>query len=292
MIVDIHPHVISTDNVRYPNSPLGGHKSDWSRERPVGVDQMVVAMDEAGIAKAALVQASTCYGHDNSYVADAVAAYPERFTGVFSVDVLAPDAPEKIRYWVGRKLTGLRLFTAGSTMPNQADWVDDPRSFPAWECASEIGIPVCMQMTVNAIPQLIGMLERFPKASVILDHLAKPTLSDGPPYAAATDVFRLARYKNLYLKVTPRTVEEARKGMATPASFFPLLVSEFGASRMAWGSNFPASEGTLSELLKTSQEGLSVLSAEDREWIFSKTALTLYPALASHAAGKTGTQSQ
>jgi len=120
MIVDIHPHVISTDNVRYPNSPLGGHKSDWSRERPVGVDQMVVAMDEAGIAKAALVQASTCYGHDNSYVADAVAAYPERFTGVFSVDVLAPDAPEKIRYWVGRKLTGLRLFTAGSTMPKSA----------------------------------------------------------------------------------------------------------------------------------------------------------------------------
>ena len=74
-------------------------------------------MDQAGIAKSALVQASTCYGHDNSYVADTVAAHPDRFTGVFSVDVLAPDAPEKIRYWVGRKLTGMRLFTAGSTMP-------------------------------------------------------------------------------------------------------------------------------------------------------------------------------
>ena len=292
MIVDIHPHIISTDNVRYPNSPLGGHKSDWSRERPVGLDQMVAAMDQAGIAKAALVQASTCYGHDNSYLADAVAAYPERFTGVFSVDMLANDAPEKIRYWVGRKLTGLRLFTAGSTMPNQADWVDDPRSFPAWEYAGELGIPVCMQMTMKAIPQLIGMLDRFPNVSVILDHLAKPTLSDGPPYAAATDVFRLARYENLYLKVTPRTVGEARNGKATPATFFPLLVSEFGASRMAWGSNFPASEGTLSELLKTSQEGLSVLSAEDCEWIFSKTALTLYPALAGQAAGKTGTRCQ
>ena len=283
MIVDIHPHVISTNTVRYPNSPLGGHKSDWSRERPVSIDQMVAAMDQAGIAKAALVQASTCYGHDNSYVADAVAAYAERFTGVFSVDVLAPDAAQKIHYWMGRKLTGLRLFTAGSTMPNQADWVDDPRSFPAWECAGEVGIPVCMQMTVKAIPQLSGMLERFPKVSVILDHLAKPTLSDGPPYVAAADVFRLARYENLYLKVTPRTVGEARNGKATPASFFPLLVSEFGASRVAWGSNFPASEGTLAELLQTSQEGLSVLSAEDREWIFSKTALTLYPALASHS---------
>src|ERR1035438_2607289 len=95
MTIDIHPHVISTDTVRYPNAPLGGHKSDWSRERPVGVEQMIAAMDHASIAKSVLVQASTCYGHDNSLVADAVALHPDRFTGVFSVDVLAPDAVDK-----------------------------------------------------------------------------------------------------------------------------------------------------------------------------------------------------
>jgi predicted TIM-barrel fold metal-dependent hydrolase len=280
MTIDIHPHVISTDTQRYPIAPLGGHKSDWSEERPVSVQQMIVAMDQAGIAKSALVQASTCYGHDNSYIADAVAAHPNRFTGVFSVDVLARDAPEKIRYWAGRKLTGMRLFTAGSTMPNQADWVDDPRSFPAWQCASELGIPVCMQMTVKAIPQLIRMLERFPKVRVILDHLAKPTLSDGPPYTGATDVFRLADYKNLYLKLTPRTVAEAQKGKATHETFFPLLVSKFGATRIAWGSNYPASEGALPELLKVCEAALSVLSTEDRDWIFARTALALYPVLA------------
>jgi L-fuconolactonase len=280
MTIDVHPHVISTDAGRYPNAPVGGHKSDWSRERPVSVEKMIAAMDEAGIAKSALVQASTCYGHDNSYVADAVAAHPNRFTGVFSVDVLAPDATEKIRHWVSRNLTGMRLFTAGSTMPNQADWVDDPRSFPAWECASELSIPVCMQMTVKALPQLIRMLERFPKVRVILDHLAKPTLSDGPPYTGATDVFRLADYKNLYLKLTPRTVAEAQNGKASHATFFPFLVSKFGASQIAWGSNYPASEGTLPELLRVCQTALSMLSAEDRDWIFSKTALSLYPVLA------------
>jgi L-fuconolactonase len=279
MIVDIHPHIISTDTNRYPNAPVGGHKSDWSREHPVGTEEMIAAMDRAGIAKSALVQASTCYGHDNSYVADSVTAHPDRFTGVFSVDVLAPDAPEKIRYWVGRQLTGMRLFTAGSTM-NQVDWVDDPRSFPAWETASELHLPVCMQMTVKAIPQLIRMLEKFRKVPVILDHLAKPSLSDGPPYSGATDVFRLADYPNLYLKLTPRTVAESQNGKASPETFFPMLVSKFGASRIAWGSNYPASAGNLSELLKSSQAGLSVLPAADREWIFSKTALTLYPALA------------
>src|SRR3984893_478103 len=280
MTIDIHPHVISTDTARYPKAPVGGNKSDWSRERPVSMEQMIAAMDQAGIAKSVLVQASTCYGHDNSYIADAVAAYPSRFTVVFSIDVLAPDAPEKIRHWVGRRLTGMRLFTAGSTMPNQADWVDDPRSFPAWECASELRIPVCMQMTVKALPQLIPMLERFPRVRVILDNLAKPTLSDGPPYTGATEVFRLADYKNLCLKLTPRTVAEAQNGKASHATFFPLLVSRFGASRIGWGSNYPASEGTLAELLKVSQTALSVLSVEDRDWIFAGTALTLYPVLA------------
>ena len=83
-IIDIHPHVISTDEARYPRAPLGGHQSTWSHDRPVGVEQLIAAQDRAGIDKAAIVQASTCYGHDNSLVADVVAAHPERFTGVFS----------------------------------------------------------------------------------------------------------------------------------------------------------------------------------------------------------------
>jgi L-fuconolactonase len=280
MLIDTHSHIIATDTTRYPNAPIGGHKSDWSSKRPVSEKQMIAAMDQAGIAKSVLVQASTCYGHDNSYVADAVATFPDRFTGVFSVDVLAPDASDKIRYWVNRKLTGMRLFTAGSTMPNQADWVDDARSFPAWECASELNLPVCMQMTVKAIPQLIRMLERFPKATVLLDHLAKPDLSDGLPYPGVADVFRLAEYKNLYLKLTPRTILAAQTGMASPETFFPMLVSKFGARRIAWGSNYPASEGTLLELLNSTRTGLSALSAEDRDWIFGRTALGLYPVLA------------
>src|SRR3989442_11093389 len=83
-IVDIHPHVISTDETHYPRAPIGGHQSDWSRERPVPYEKMITAMDAAGIAKTALVQASTRYRHHNSHVADAAAAPPRRLPrGVF-----------------------------------------------------------------------------------------------------------------------------------------------------------------------------------------------------------------
>jgi L-fuconolactonase len=279
-VIDIHPHIIAADTKRYPLAPLGGHQSEWSRTRPVTTEQMLKAMDAAGVGKSAMVQASTCYGHDNSYVADAVAAHPDRFTGVFSVDVLAADASERIRYWVGRKLTGLRLFTIGSTMPDQASWLDDPKSYPAWQTASDLGIPVCLQMSPKAFPEMLRMIERFPKAKIILDHCARPVLNDGPPYAQAQSLFDLARYPNIHLKLTQRNFTESQNGKAMPESFFPKLVAAFGAQRLAWGSNFPASEGSLADLLALAKGTLACLPQSDQDWIFAKTAQTLYPALA------------
>src|ERR1700739_2670723 len=114
-VVDVHPHVISRDEARYPRAPLGGKQSDWSQERPVSAEEMLLAQDDAGVGRSVLVQASTCYGHDNSYVADSVAAHPKRFAGVFSVDVVAQGAPEEIRRWKKRGLIGLRVFVAGHT---------------------------------------------------------------------------------------------------------------------------------------------------------------------------------
>ena len=121
-IIDIHPHIVSPDTKKYPLDPLGGTQSTWSTERPTTYDDLLRAMDDAGVAKAAIVHSSTAYGYDNSYVADAVQAVPSRFTGVYSIDVLAPDAVKRFDYWLGRGGTGMRLFTTGSTLPDQATW--------------------------------------------------------------------------------------------------------------------------------------------------------------------------
>jgi predicted TIM-barrel fold metal-dependent hydrolase len=279
-VIDIHPHIVSPDTVRYPLAPLGGVQSTWSRERPTTYEQLIAEMDRAGVAKAAIVQASTAYGHDNSYVADAVAACPDRFTGVFSVDVLAPEAVDRIKYWLDLGLSGLRLFTTGSTMPAQATWFDDPRSFPAWEFAEKNGVPVCMQMIADGFPKLRALMARFPRVRIILDHLARPKLADGPPYAADAPLFELARYPTVYLKVTPFNVTLPEWGKATPESFFGRLIATFGADRIAWGSNFPNSPGTLKEILTAAQTAFAFASRADQDWIFGNTAQTLYPSLA------------
>ena len=278
--IDVHPHVISTDVARYPRDPLGGSQSDWSRDRPVSAEQMVAAMDEAGVSRSALVQAATCYGYDNSYLADAVARFPARFAGVFSVDVFRADATERIGHWMKRGLAGLRVFIAGHTMAAKDARLDDPRSFPAWQLASDLGLTVSVQLRAAGLPQLEAVMARFPRARIVLDHMARPLIEDGPPYAQAAGLFALARHPNLFLKLTTHNVRESKKGKATPQSFFARVVAEFGAQRIAWGSNYPASEGTLAGLLADARAALAGLPESDREWIFSGTARSLYPSLA------------
>ncbi|MBR8241465.1 amidohydrolase family protein [Burkholderia multivorans] len=279
-IVDIHPHIISDDEKRYPPAPLFGKRSEWSQERPNTVEALISAMDEAGVAKAAVVHSSTTYGFDNSYVVDSCARFPDRLVAVGSVDMLADDVASVIEKWAGSGLAGLRIFTGGSTKDFDPSELENPKSFRAWEILAELKLPMCIQTGPIGLPQVRMLAQKFPRVNIVLDHLARPDVLDGPPYANAASLFAMADLPNVYLKLTPRIFGDVKKEKASAETFFPRVVEAFGAARLAWGSNFPTSPGTLTEILATAQDGLQCLSETDREWIFGKTALKLYPALA------------
>jgi L-fuconolactonase len=291
-ITDLHCHVIADDLALYPLAPMGGKQSDWSRERPVNGAGMVAAMAAAGIAKSVLVQSSTCYGNDNRYVQASVQAHPGQFAGVFSVNLQASDAIEKIQHWINAGLSGARVFIAGHTAADKVTRLDDPRSFAAWEYLEGHGIPLCVQLRADGLPQLQAVLTRFPKARVLLDHFARPELEDGPPYRNAAALFAMAQFENLHFKYTTHNVRDSKLGSATQASFIRTAVDAFGAQRIGWGSNFPAAAGTLGELLRQAMEATAALSSIECEWIFSRTAHALYPTLSSaHRAPANGAAS-
>jgi predicted TIM-barrel fold metal-dependent hydrolase len=174
----------------------------------------------------------------------------------------------------------MRLFTTGSTLPDQATFFAEPKSYPFWEHAAAENIPVCMQMKQEGLPLLRQIMDRFPKVTMILDHLARAPFEDGPPYSAAAEFFELAKYKQVFLKITPSNWGAKKWGKGTPDTFFGKVVDTFGASRIAFGSNFPNSPGTLKEILGAARKTFSFVKASDQDWIFGKTALTLYPVLA------------
>jgi predicted TIM-barrel fold metal-dependent hydrolase len=279
-IIDIHPHIISKDEKKYPITPLGGKRSVWSSERPIDFEKLVSSMNEAGVDKAAIVHSSTTYGYDNSYMCDSIATQPRRFTGVGAVDFAAPDASDKIRHWHGKRVTGLRIFSAGSTMEKQADTLDDPKTFKAWETCAELKIPVVTQLRREGLYMLYTLIRKFPHVKIIVDHLIRVPQNDQPPYDRAAFLFELAKYPNVYFKLSTNNVRHSREHGATPETFFPKLVKELPSNRIAWGSNYPASKGSLKEMVDEAKSALSVLPQKDQEWIFAKTAQSLYPALA------------
>jgi predicted TIM-barrel fold metal-dependent hydrolase len=276
-IVDAHAHVISRDCERYPLDPVDGTMSAWARERPVDGDGMVSSMDAAEIARTILVTPSTAYGYDNTYVAAVAAARPDRFGFVGAIDVRRPDARATMTRWVReRGMRGFRLFVAASRDAGDGAWLDDPATFPGWQAAEELGITISVHAETPAFPALRGMLERFPRVAVALDHCGLPPLDDGPPYDGARPLFELASAPNLHVKLSSRNLQALAAMPAGARPFVERLVAAFGARRVLWASNFPSSPGSLPALRDLATRELAFLSSADRAAIFHDTAQRLY----------------
>ncbi|WAP53762.1 amidohydrolase family protein [Streptomyces sp. S465] len=284
-VVDAHCHIISDDLTRYPKAPIGGKQSEWAASRPVTAEGMVDRMDATGIDQAVLVQATTHYGYDNAYVLDSSRRRPGRFVAVGTVDPLRPDAADSLEAAFGEGgLAGVRLFTSGSTVPTQGEWFAAPETYAFWERAGDLGVPVCLQMRLGpATKQLVELLERFPGVRVLLDHIGYPDIAASPARAGA-EVAELAVHPGLHLKLTHRNLERLRDAGERAGDFLGPVVEAFGAERIAWGSNCPAAEQSLPELLALAQAVLVVLSEHDRQEIFAGTARRLYPGLAGARA--------
>lgn len=267
MIIDIHPHIISDDTMKYPITPLGNKRSKWSEERgSLTAEKLIEAMRIAGVDKAVVVHSTTTYGYNCNYVADSAAKYPDLLRGVGCVDFLAEDAVEKLEYWTKeRGLIGIRLFSGGGTSSAQADWVIDPKTFPAWEWAQNTKLPIIMQLRGPSLGILRELMDRFPGLNLLLDHASSPNLEDGYPFEELKPLMALADYPGLVLKVTTVNFRKAVKGNSTPQDFMRSLKEGFGAERLLWGSNFPSSEGQLSEHVQMALEACREFSDAERD---------------------------
>ena len=275
-IVDTHTHVISPDTARYPTDPIGGRQSTWSKAHPVDADGLIRALDEAAIAKAVVVQASTVYGHDNRYLSESVRAHPDRFVGVYSIDATAPDAVEKIQHWQGAGLRGFRLFTTGTTLPGQADWLGHESSHPSLgirRAARHPDLPADDHGGAGNAARAARTVSPRPRA-------ARPLCAPRPlrrrPYRTAQQLFEIAEFPGVHLKLTHRALAAAADGASRPADFVEQVVTAYGADRITWGSNFPAVEGSLSAQLAEVRGAIATLDDEQRRLILGGTAESLY----------------
>lgn len=247
---------------------------------PYWFEPIEVLLDEMtrnGVDKAALIQFRGVY--DNTYLIECMRRFPGRFSVVAIVDTDRPDAPERLEEWVKQGVEGVRL------SPTVRSPGSDPLTI--WRRAAELDIVVSSLGSAEefASPEFENVVKEVPNLSIIIEHLGGAGPDMPPPYDTYRRVLALSQYPNTFMKV-PGLGEICRRPMPfiQPMPFVdipPLIemaIDAFGARRLMWGSDFPpvaAREG-YRNALRFPMEHVNFKSDEDKEWVFGKTAATLW----------------
>ena len=279
-IVDVHTQVVSRDADRFPHAPIEGIHREWPLDHSVSIEELITYLDGAGVAQAVLVQSSTAYGYDNSYVADCVSRFPDRVVGMCCIDGGAPNASDRLRYWVEeRGMAGVRFVLT----PANA-WIERPESAQVWREAARLEVPVALAGRRLDLAAVGRVLEEYPDARLLLDQMANPDASGAAFYAAADPLFTLATFPNVYLKFTSVNVRKLRDQGVDADVFLRTVIQHFGARRVLWGSNFPSSfavsgDQPYRDLLEQALSIVGGMSPEDRRWIMGETARSVFAGL-------------
>jgi L-fuconolactonase len=242
------------------------------------VEILLAQMHHNGVEKALLVQSSTTT--DNTYLIECLRRFPGRFSVVCRVDVESPNALKDLERWAGEGAEAIRLRNF------QRSPGGDPLA--VWRKAEELGLSVSVggPMAVFASEDFSDLAESVPDLKLVIEHLGGAggraigeTQQPGPPYSQFRQMLNLARYTNTYIKVHGM-------GEICPPPFpyhdippfVDLAYDAFGSQRMMWGSDYPPvslREG-YRNALRFPMEHMPFCSQEDKEWIFGKTALSLW----------------
>ena len=249
------------------------------------VETLLDQMTRNGVDKAVLIQVNGIY--DNSYAIECMQRFPGRFSVVAVVDPDRPDAPDRLEEWVKQGVEGIRLRPA-TRSPGS-----DPLAI--WRKAADLGIVVsCLGFAIEEFtpPDFENIIKEFSSLNIVMEHLGAVGPFFGPgrpdkmvPYDAYGKVLALAQYPNTFMKVPglgelcPRPTPFIQP---MPFPEIPPLVEmaleAFGANRLMWGSDFPpvANREGYRNALRFPMEHVSFKSEEDKEWVFGKTATTLW----------------
>ena len=245
----------------------------WFEPIEILLDQMT----RNDVDKAVLIQIRGMY--DNSYLIECMRRFPGRFSVVAIVDTDMPDAPESLEKWVEEGAEGVRL------SPSVRSPGTDPLAI--WRRAAELDVAVSSLGSLEefASSEFEAVVKEFPNLNIIIEHLGGGGGDTSPPHNTYRKVLRLSQYGNTFMKI-PGLGEICSRPMPFRQPFpfesipplIEMAIDAFGPSRLMWGSDFPpvASREGYRNALRFPMEHVPFRSETDKEWIFGKTAMSLW----------------
>jgi predicted TIM-barrel fold metal-dependent hydrolase len=269
LIVDSQVHIWGAHT---PERPWpAGETHAPQRDIPLGAEELLRAMDGAGVARCILVPPSW-EGDRNDLALAAAARYPERFAVMGRFPVEDPAQAVRLAAWRQQPgMLGVRLTLHRSPW---REWWEEGRLDGFWAQAERAGLPV-MVYAPGRLKQFDAIAGRHRGLPLILDHLGLPLgLQDAAAFASLDELLALARHPNVAVKPSalPCYTRE-RYPFSGLHPYLRRVYDAFGPERMLWGSDYSRLPCPYPEALALFSEALDFLSVKDRQWILGRAAL-------------------
>ena len=150
-----------------------------------------------------------------------------------------------------------------------------------WDRAQALGLGFIAFGNCAELPIVEKMVRQFPGVKVVVDHMGQLDISEEPPYPLFSNLLRLARYANVFVKVSNlASVSKEPHPHRDTFPFVRMVYDAFGPQRLMWGSDFPLvfrGYSSYSAPLEIVRTHLDFLTEDDRQWLVGKTAATVWP---------------
>jgi L-fuconolactonase len=232
-------------------------------------DQMIAAMDEAGVDGAILVSPFSMYRFDASYALQVYAMHPDRFRLVKPVDPTDPAVADTIANWASTGGTvGIRVFLRDEASTDPAD----PGINRVLAEAARHSLPVNLACR-GRLDQAGQLAARNRNTRLVIDHLGLEQPHESPPpaepFADLPHLLALAAHDNVAVKISGACTL-SREPFPYNDIWDPLgrVFDAFGFDRCMWGTDWTRAVGML-----TYKQGVDAFLVTDRLSETERTAL-------------------
>ena len=275
MRTDAQLHVWEADR---PDRPWA-HEHRPQLPEPFTIERAIALLDENGVDRAVLVPPMVSgFNNDtaNAYALDGAAAHPDRFVVMGRFDPRPPDARERLEQWLEQPgMRGVRFSLEGPPAPQL---IEDVALDWFWPEAERLGVAVYF-LRPGRPEDIADVAARHPDLRIACNHLALGGARS--PDALAAHVEKLAAlvpHQNVAITISSLWgSSQAGYPYTDIHDSIRRVYDLFGASRLAWATDYTAARGRLGDavtypMLRDFVEiALSALSAAERDDIFGGT---------------------
>jgi predicted TIM-barrel fold metal-dependent hydrolase len=250
----------------HPGRPWLGHLAGPDH---VTGDEMVAAMDAAGVDGALLVSPFSLYRYDAGYAIEVQKAHPGRFALIKPIDPADPGVADTIAAWADTDGTvAVRIMMRDDVSTDPAD----PGLNRALAAAADNSLAVNLACS-GRLAQVGALAARNPDTTMVVDHLglSQPFAPPAPaqPFADLPKLLALAAHDNVMVKVSGAcTLSHQPFPYRDIWEHLARVFDAFGFDRCMWGTDW-----TRATALLTYEQGVEAFRVTDRLSESDKAAL-------------------